>query len=45
MGDESACRRQERNLAMSHIWAARLAYCLGAVLVGAAAWFAWLQRG
>ncbi len=29
---------------MSHIWAARLAYLLSALILGASALFAWLQR-
>jgi len=29
---------------MSHIWAARLAYLLGGLILVAAALFAWLQR-
>jgi len=30
---------------MSHIWAGRLAYLLGIVLLGVVALFAWMQVG
>ncbi len=29
---------------MSHVWAARLAYLLSALILGAVTLFAWLQR-
>jgi hypothetical protein len=39
------CNRGEERSAMSHIWARRLAYVLGVILLAGVALFAWAQSG